>query len=505
MSNFMRLVFIIALCFVSLFVNGQTFTDIQAGLTGVAGSAATWMDTDRDGDPDILVAGEFFKGSVSGVSTRHYTNQRNDRFTLSGKGLPDFHRGDFAIADIDLDGINDIALIGESLNGKRIAFVYKGMSDGSFRKTNVELMPVRDGGIDMADMDGDGDMDILLCGESDNGPVCKVYRNDRNFSFVAVETPVNGLRRGDCKWSDFNLDGLPDIFISGIYISGKLITQLYQNTGKSFKLHHSRFTGLKNSHISFGDADNDGDDDLLLTGETANGTACTHFFVNNRSGFAQQNISVVGVTDGFSDWGDMDLDGDLDILISGMSANGLVSRIYSNERNFNFRDIKANIIPLYNSSGQWGDFDLDGDLDVLIAGLSLQNDPVARVYNNGVIGKKKAKQKVESIDLVLSSVDPTRQEPVYYYVYSSSYSDLYRTGTKGYYFFVSPVKKFPKDYVLEEKFQRMLIESFPTWPKADQGNIVQNGFVTKAQAEKSRAGMIHSYQTKGFKLVEINW
>ncbi len=244
---------------------------------------------------------------------------------------------------------------------------------------------------------------------------------------------------------------------------------------------------------------------MLLTGETANGTACTHFFVNNRSGFAQQNISVVGVTDGFSDWGDMDLDGDLDILISGMSANGLVSRIYSNERNFNFRDIKANIIPLYNSSGQWGDYDLDGDLDVLIAGLSLQNDPVARVYNNGVIGKKKAKQKVESIDLVLSSVDPTRQEPVYYYVYSSSYSDLYRTGTKGYYFFVSPVKKFPKDYVLEEKFQRMLIESFPTWPKADQGNIVQNGFVTKAQAEKSRAGMIHSYQTKGFKLVEINW
>jgi hypothetical protein len=70
---------------------------------------------------------------------------------------------------------------------------------------------------------------------------------------------------------------------------------------------------------------------------------------------------------------------------------------------------------------------------------------------------------------------------------------------------MSPVKKFPKDYVLEEKFQSLLIETFPTWPRTDQGNIVQNGFVTKAEADKSRARMIHEYQTKGFKLVEINW
>jgi hypothetical protein len=70
---------------------------------------------------------------------------------------------------------------------------------------------------------------------------------------------------------------------------------------------------------------------------------------------------------------------------------------------------------------------------------------------------------------------------------------------------MSPVKKFPKDYVLEEKFQSLLIEKFPNWAKADQGNIVQNGFVTKQEAEKSRKQMIHDYETKGFKLIEINW
>ena len=70
---------------------------------------------------------------------------------------------------------------------------------------------------------------------------------------------------------------------------------------------------------------------------------------------------------------------------------------------------------------------------------------------------------------------------------------------------MSPVKKVNKAYVLEEKLQALLIQNFPTWPKTDQGNIVQNGFATKSEADKSRARMIHEYEVKGFKLTEINW
>ena len=108
----------------TFFTNAQTFTDIRAGLTGVAESSSGWMDTDRDGDPDIIVAGEFFPGNQSSVATRTYMNQRNDRFDLSKKGIPDFFRGDFSIGDADLDGIDDLAIVGETANGNRLGTIY---------------------------------------------------------------------------------------------------------------------------------------------------------------------------------------------------------------------------------------------------------------------------------------------------------------------------------------------------------------------------------------------
>ena len=501
-----RIFLLLVFVFFSHTFKAQTFTDIKAGLTGVAESSSCWMDTDRDGDPDVLVAGEFYQTSQPGISTKHYSNLRNDQFRLTGKGLPDFYRGDFSIGDADLDGINDLAIVGEAANGKRLATIYKGTASGNFVPTSVRFMAVRDGSIDFGDVDGDGDLDILLCGEHESGVVTVVYVNNRNFNFQEMTTALPGVRRGVARWSDFNLDGLPDIFLCGISSTGGLISQLFQNHGSSYRKHSAVFTPLKNCNMSFGDMDNDGDDDVVFLGETAAGAHLTQLYRNNRNGFTAVSGGFVHVSDGFADWGDMDLDGDLDLLLSGMSASGPVSRIYSNERNNRFRDIRAGIIPLYNSSGEWGDYDLDGDLDVLIAGLSVNQDMVARIYNNGVISKKAAvKTKTQSSNWETISPVPTRQEPIYYYVYSSSYSDLYKTGKKSYYVFMSPVKRFPKDYVLEEKFQSLLIESFPNWPRTDQGNIVQNGFVTKAEADKSRARMIHEYQTKGFKLIEINW
>lgn len=499
-------VFVLFTIFVTATIKAQTFTDVRANLTGVAGSAAGWIDNDRDGDPDVFVAGEFFRSQANGISTRIYNNHRNDRFTNVQSNIPDFHRGAFAVGDLDLDGINDIGIVGEAANGQRIAYVMKGLANGSYQKMPVSLTGVRDGSIAFADMDGDGDLDILISGEATAGSVTLIYRNDRNMKFSAVNHAIPGVKRGMASWSDFNLDGLPDAFISGIDPAGNVISQLYQNTGAGFRKHPTIFTGLKNAHHAFGDADNDGDDDLLMTGETAQGQPLTLLYVNNRSGFQLRQTTLVNVSDGFADWGDMDLDGDLDVLISGMSANGAVSKVYANDRNFQFRDIRANIIPLYNSSGQWGDYDLDGDLDIVIAGISNTHQPEARVYRNGVIEKQKSTALSSSFSkLNLSSAHPTRNKPVWFYVYSSSYSDLHKVGKKDYYMFVSPVKKPAKSYEMEEKFQSLLIQTYPTWFRVDQGNIVQNGFPTKNEAEKSRTEMIHNYQTKGFKLVEVNW
>jgi hypothetical protein len=488
----------------------QSFTDIRAGLTGVAESSASWMDSDRDGDLDILVTGEFYNGNQPKLSMKHYRNVRNDKFNLVGSGIPDFYRGDFSIGDFDLDGIDDIAFMGELVGGKRIATIYKGNGNGTFFPTNISFTPVRDGSIHFGDFDGDGDLDILIAGESVSGTVTQIYRNDRNSKFTLIQAGLPGIRRGVARWIDFNLDGQLDVFITGINAGNTALSILYENNGNSFKALNTGIIALKNSNLAIGDYDNDGDPDILILGETQNGAQKTQLYRNNRNGnFSPVATPFVNITDGFADWGDMDLDGDLDLLISGQSAAGPVSKVYLNQRNAGFSDLKANIIPLYNSSGQWGDYDLDGDLDILIAGLTTDQQFIARVYRNNMVEEAKvvARKSEETIESmwILTTPDPVRIKPTFYFVYSSTYSDLNRSGTKDYHAFVGPVKRFSKHYVMQEKFNDVIIQTYPTWPKIDQGNIIQNGFATKEEADRSRARIINEYKSKGFKVIEINW
>ncbi len=78
-------------------------------------------------------------------------------------------------------------------------------------------------------------------------------------------------------------------------------------------------------------------------------------------------------------WGDYDNDGDLDILLTG-SFGGPVARVYRNTGGA-FVDIGAGLTGVQNGSVAWGDYDNDGDLDILLTGLRA-GGPVAKVYRN---------------------------------------------------------------------------------------------------------------------------
>jgi len=77
----------------------------------------------------------------------------------------------------------------------------------------------------------------------------------------------------------------------------------------------------------------------------------------------------------------------LDILLSGWTAAGpYVTKIYRNEGNDIFSDIS--IIPLTGvkgGSGIWGDYDSDGDLDILVTGEEITNSGVTKIYRNNNI------------------------------------------------------------------------------------------------------------------------
>ncbi|MCP4165498.1 MAG: VCBS repeat-containing protein, partial [Chloroflexi bacterium] len=93
---------------------------------------------------------------------------------------------------------------------------------------------------------------------------------------------------------------------------------------------------------------------------------------------------VPGIARGDSAWGDYDKDGDLDLLLTGYAGYSIysaITRLYKNDGSGGFEDATVGLPGLVNGSLEWGDFDNDGDLDIALAGES-DAGAITRVYRN---------------------------------------------------------------------------------------------------------------------------
>jgi len=89
--------------------------------------------------------------------------------------------------------------------------------------------------------------------------------------------------------------------------------------------------GLNNGNgsVAWGDYDNDGRLDILLTGFSASGSIA-QVWRNTRTGFVNSYVVLPGLYDGSAAWGDYDNDGRLDILLTGYSALGPIAQVWRN-------------------------------------------------------------------------------------------------------------------------------------------------------------------------------
>jgi len=304
---------------------------------------------------------------------------------ISLEGVSD---GSVAWGDYDNDGDLDILLTGNSSSGPT-SKIYKNNGNNTFtEQTGISLTGVKGGSVVWGDYDNDGYLDVLLTGYMGSTYVSVIYRNNGNNTFT-YNSSLKPAELSSVAWADYNNDGYLDILLTGQQGIPNYFSKIYKNNGNSTFSEQTgiSLTGVSWSSVAWGDYDNDGDLDILLNGKAGSSNYISKIYKNNGNNtFTEQtDISLTGVYDGSVAWGDYDNDGYLDILLTGQTDTNPISIIYKNNGNNTFSEQTGiSLTGVSGGSAAWGDCDNDGDLDILLTGKTGSSDNISKIYiNNG--------------------------------------------------------------------------------------------------------------------------
>jgi len=182
-----------------------------------------------------------------------------------------------------------------------------------------------------------------------------------------THTPEMNTDSGGIAVADFNRDGAPDIFL----LSGNGPDRLYINDGAGNFTDQAAAWGLTEAHygvgVSAADFNNDGWVDVYVTSLGPAGDKAQvgqHRLYRNDAGQSFTNIAdSAGVRYTSYDvaggkgsaWGDYDLDGDLDLFVADWSADSFATehnRLYRNNGDETFTDVT--LAALGSLSSTWG-------------------------------------------------------------------------------------------------------------------------------------------------------
>ena len=353
------------------------FADITSssgtgGPNWYGGHGVQFGDATGDGRPDFYVTmnsdqdmADLFYRNINGASFIEEADQR---------GVASFDTGSHGGVWADLDNDGDYDLFNGAYQRNRI---YRNNGSGFF--TDVTLaanLPDRQWltrGVLAFDMDKDGDLDLFAVtgyqGTNDPaGEKNEVYRNDGNMFFTAVNSGALYDAPAGQGATDSDFDGDGDIDIIAANRTGAV--NILRNDGAgNFQLVDPVSLGINHTAgdgITLADVNNDGHLDILLQ---------KHLYINtgNNTYIFRNTFSAPGYMGGFED---LDNDGDWDLVFSGDSA------VYYNDGNGNYSASPTFITGLINDprSVAFADIEGDGDVDFFYAQKNTYNRLIRNEY-----------------------------------------------------------------------------------------------------------------------------
>lgn len=322
------------------------------------------------------------------ASSQNYTYQRHLPYPFD----INYYECNSLVGDIDNDNDIDVVLTGKMfINGSYDTVSCLYINNGNLNFQNVSIFEgfVYSNG-DLGDVDGDGDLDLILFGTNQQSyslGQTHLFKFDGSGYSQVLSTSFTDLANEELKFFDMDNDGDEDLMISG-NIGTTPYLKLYSNdgTGSYTEVTNTSIIDMSLSTISVADVDNDGDEDFFIRGESNYNATNTTFdfysyiYINDGLGnftgsqLSSEQINAGYFTDTKSDFIDGDMDGDMDLIISG---NENLLQYYTNDGSGNFSFDNSGLDEVVNITYPQGhflskylvfteDIDMDGDKDFLV-------------------------------------------------------------------------------------------------------------------------------------------
>jgi gliding motility-associated-like protein len=269
------------------------------------------------------------------------------------------------LADFDNDSLLDVLLVG-TLPDQTTQLVFFRNTGSSFSSALVLASNIRAEGIDIVDIDGDNQVDVILTSGIFASNTTRLYKNTGNFVFTAQQL----LTRGGTliKSGDINSDGDLELILSR-FTENENVLEIHERVNGVWKLVNDTIKVLATG-LNIFDADNDGDQDFFVSGSRASTARESALYLNQKGYYLKQ--STVFPFNGLSSVSDVDHDGSLDIFVAGvtnasapvssalLNANGVLTSV-NEYPNITPHDVFT------------GDLNSDGRCDVSIFGVDDTN------------------------------------------------------------------------------------------------------------------------------------